>query len=153
MSVESEYAIDERIHVAGLAYISNRELVLRRSDSERANHHGGEGVGEFALEHRAFAGDHTMIGADFAEEERRKHIGKMDLARALKITAGEIEILGHDAEIHVFRAKNMPNLAERFLDAQVGPCIAVTVVAREDEPQLLVRGPALADAEHPAQPG
>jgi len=53
-----------------------------------------------------------------------------------KVAAGEIEILGHDAEIHAFRTKNVANLAEGFLHAQVGAGIAVAVITGEEQLQF-----------------
>ena len=53
----------------GLGAVSNRELVLRRRNSQRPNHHRGQRVGKLALEHRAFAGDHSVMLRNFIRQE------------------------------------------------------------------------------------
>jgi len=69
----------------------------------------------------------------------------MNLAACSQITAGEIEILGHDAEIHVSAPRTWRILAERFLHTQVRPGIAVAVVTGEEHSVFRGR-PALAEA-------
>ena len=139
--------------MAGFGAIADGQFIFRRGEAERANHHGGEGVGEFAFEHGAFASDHAVILANFAEEKGRKNVGKKNLLSAFEIALGAIEVLSHHAEIHVFRAENVANLAEHFVDANVGAGIARAVVAGEKQFQFFARLPALAAAEHPLQAG
>src|SRR2546426_1857178 len=153
LDVALAHGLYDSVHVARLAAVSKRNLVFCRGQTQRADHHRRQGIGKLALEHRAFASDDAVIGANFAEEKRWKHIGEMDLARALKITACEIEILGHDAEINVFGAKDMPNLAQRFLYAQVRPRIPIAVVTGKEHPNLSVGRPAFAEPHHPAEDG
>ena len=64
VNVSLTHALDQWIHMSGLAAIGQGQLVFRRCQSERADHHGGQGVGKFALEHRAFARDHAVILPD-----------------------------------------------------------------------------------------
>src|SRR3989475_10870654 len=151
LDVALAHGLYDSVHVARLAAVSKRNLVFCRGQTQRNDHHRRQGIGKLALEHRAFASDDAVILTHLAKEKRWKHIGEMDLARALKITACEIEILGHDAEINVFGAKDMPNLAQRFLHAQVRPRIPIAVVTGKEQPQLFARRPAFAEAQHPAQ--
>ena len=62
------------------AAISDRELVLRGRDAQRANHHRGQGIGELALEHRAFAGHHAMMFWNFVLRNGGKISGKRTCA-------------------------------------------------------------------------
>ena len=129
MHVASAHVFDECIHVTRFGAITDGQFVFRRREPERANHHGSERVGEFALEHRAFAGHNTVIFASLAVEERRKDIGEKNLLCTFEIPFGAVEILRHHAEVDVFRAENVTDLTQHFVDAHVRACIARTVVA------------------------
>src|SRR5690349_13410224 len=115
LDVALAHVFDERVHVPGFAAVADRQLVLRRCDAERANHHGGECIGELALEHGTFAGNYPVICTNFAKQERRENVRQVNLPRALKITPGEVKILRHDAEVYVLCTKHVPKLTERLL--------------------------------------
>ena len=119
---------------------------MRRGNAERADHHGGEGVGEFALEHGAFAGDDAVILADDSMQERREHIRQMNLLRVAEISPGEIEILRHDAEREIFVTEDAADLADHFFDADVGAGVARAVVSGEEELQLCAGLPGVTGA-------
>ena len=74
--------------------------------------------------------------ADFRVQERREDVGQMHLPRVAEISAGEIEILGHDAEGDVFGAEDAADLADHFLDANVGAGVARAVVTGEEQLQV-----------------
>src|SRR4029077_791261 len=116
-----------------------------------ANHHGGERVSEFALEHRAFASNYAVVAADFAEQEWRIHIGKIDLARALEIALAAVEILAHHAEIDVASAQDVAHLAQHFLHANVGAGVARAVVAGKEQAEFFAGLPAATEAKGPAE--
>ena len=78
---------EHRVHVAGFGAIADGKFVFRRGDSQRADHHRGQRVREFALEHRAFAGDHAVVLAHFAIQKRRKNVRQVDLLRVAEIAA------------------------------------------------------------------
>src|SRR4029077_13058603 len=120
------------------------------SQAERADHHRGQGVCEFAFEHRAFTSDDAMIVAPFAEQERWKNIGQVDLARAREIAAAAIEVLSHHAEVAVAGAEDVAHLPQHFLDTNVGAGVARAVVSSEEQPQLFPGLPAAAESKHPA---
>ena len=88
---------------------------------------------------------------NLAEEKRRIHVGEMHLSRAVEIALGTLEILGHHAEVDIFRAENMTDLAQRFLHANVAAGIARAVVAGKEQLELFAGRPALADAELPRE--
>src|SRR5262249_33792377 len=120
---------DGRIHVAGFSAVAYRELVLRRGDTERADHHGGQRVGELALEHRALTGDHAVVKGDLARKKGGKDVGQVDLARTLEVSVGQLKILAHDAEFDIFRAQDVANLPQHFLDPSVRAHVAGAVVS------------------------
>ena len=151
VDVALAHRLNEPVHVPRFATVGEGKLVFSGSQTERTNHHGGKGIGKFAFKHRAFASDYSVIGADFVEEERRKYIGEMNLTRAFEVAFGALEILRHDAEIDVLRAKNMADLPQHFLNAHIATGIARAVIARKEELQLFAGRPALAEAEHPAE--
>ncbi len=91
-----------------------------------------------------------MVLADFAEQERRKHVGKIDLTRALEIAAAAVEILSHHAEIDVAGAEDVANLAQHLLHTDVGAGVARAVVAGKKHAEFFAGFPAAAEAERPA---
>ena len=97
--------------MSSLGAVANRELVLCRRNSQRPDHHRGQRIGELALEHRAFASDHTMMLGDFVKKKWRKDVGQTHLRRTLEISGSELEVLRHYAEGHVLLAENLANLA------------------------------------------
>src|SRR5713226_2104128 len=137
MNEPRAHALNERIHVAGLPAIAEREFVLSRSDAQRTNRHRRQRIGEFAFEHRAFTGDDAVILPYLAIEEGRVNVGEMHLARAFEITAGAVEVLCHDAEIDVLGSENIPRLAERLLYANVGTSISRAVVGNKKKFEFL----------------
>ncbi len=139
--------------MAGFAAVAHGQFIFRGGQAQRADHHGSQGVGEFAFEHRAFAGDDAVIGAHFAVEKRRKHVRQVHLPRAREISARQVEILRHHAEVDVLRAEHVPHLPDHFLHAHVAAGIARAVVAGKEQAQFFGGGPALAEAEHPAEAG
>src|SRR5260370_22492690 len=90
-----------------------------------------------------------MILAHFPEQERRKNVRQINLARAIEITAAAVEVLRHHAEIDIASSEDMPHLAQHFLYAHIGAGITRAVVSGEEQAQLVARFPALAEAEHP----
>src|SRR4029077_1970752 len=104
-----------------------------------------------AFEHGAFAGHYAVIFAGFAREKRRKNVWQKNLLGACEIALGAVEILRHDAEIDVFRAQYVANLAKHFVDAHVGTGVARTVVACEEKFKSFAGLPARAAAHHPFQ--
>ena len=148
--VTPAHPLDEAVHVAGLGAIADRELVLRRRQAQRADHHGRQRVGEFALEHRAFARNHAVVLPHFAEKERRINVGQMHLLRPLEVTACAVEVLRHHAERDILSAEHMANLTDHLLHAHIGAGIARPVVARKEQLQLFARSPTAAETEHPA---
>ena len=69
-----------------------------------------------------------MMCSDFAKQKRRKDVRQMNLPGALKITAGEVKILRHYAEVYILCAKHVPRLPECFLHPEVGSGVPVSVV-------------------------
>ena len=65
--VPRAHALNQVIHVPRVAAIGHRQFIFRRGQSQRANHHGGQRIREFALEHRAFTGNHAVVGMHFAK--------------------------------------------------------------------------------------
>ncbi len=92
LAIAAAHLGQQRIHVAGFCAVADGEFVLRRGDAERANHHRGQGIGEFALEHGAFASHHAVVPGHFVRQERRKDIGQMNLRGAFEVAFGAIEI-------------------------------------------------------------
>ena len=130
---------------AGFGAVGDAQFVLRGRDAERADHHGGERVGEFAFEHRAFARDHAVVLAALREcKKRRKDVRQMHLPRVAEISAREIEILRHHAEREIFVAQNAPHLPQHFLHAHIRAGVARAVVAGEEQLQLRRRAARLA---------
>ncbi len=150
-AIAAAHFLQGGVHLTGLCSIRDAELVLDGRDSQGADHHGGERIGELAFEHRAFAGHHAVALAYFAMQKRREHIGEVNLARVAKIAAREVEILRHHAEPNVFRAEDSSNLPQNFLNAQIGARVAHAVVACAEQTQLLARLPRLAGSKHPAE--
>src|SRR5260370_604868 len=72
LDVTLAHGLNDPVHVTCLAAVSKRNLVFSRSQSQRTNHHGGEGVSKLALEHRAFAGNDAVILPHLAT--RRKSV-------------------------------------------------------------------------------
>ena len=60
-AVALAHLLQQRIHRARFGAVRHAQFVLRRRDAQRADHHRGERVGEFALEHRTFAGHHAIV--------------------------------------------------------------------------------------------
>ena len=94
-----------------------------------------------------------MILAGFAVKEWRKNVGEKNLLCACEVAFGAVEILGHDAEIDVFRAEHVTDLAEHFVDANIGAGVAGAVVAGEEKFKFFAGLPARAAAHHPLQTG
>ena len=94
-----------------------------------------------------------MVGADFAKEKRRVNVGKVNLAGTFEVAFGVGEVLRHDVEIDVLRAKNVANLSQHFLDAHIAAGVARTVVTGKEQLQFFTRRPALAEAKHPSETG
>src|SRR5262249_54067614 len=101
------------------------------------------------LEHRAFAGDDTVVLRNLMREKWREKVGQVDLARKFEITVGELEILAHDAEVDVFGTKKGGELADHFFDPGVRPHVAGAVISSEQQLELLSWLPAFALAQHP----
>src|SRR5579871_6881024 len=125
------HPLDDAVHVTGFTTIADGELVFGGGKAKRANHHSSEGVGKLAFEHRPFAGDHAMVLVDFAEEKWRINIGKIDLASALEVATGSLEILGHYAEVNVLGTEDVANLPQHLLHPDVAAGVACAVVAGE----------------------
>src|SRR5258708_36957391 len=87
MDVPGAHGLNETVHVTRFSPIGERELILRRSEPQRTDHHRGQRVGKFALEHRAFASDDTVILPDLAKEKRRGYIRPGNLVRAPSATS------------------------------------------------------------------
>src|SRR5882762_1930613 len=115
MNVARAHRLNESVHVARFAPVSERKLVFGGGQSQRTDHHRRQGVGKLALEHRAFASDDDMILPHLAKEKRRINVAKVNLACTLEVAFRALEVLRHYAEIDVLRAKNMPNLAQHLL--------------------------------------
>ncbi len=88
-----------RVHIARFGAIADRKLVFHRRHAQSANEHGRERVGELALEHGPFAGDHAVMFAHFLVEEWRKHIRQEHLRRVAKIAARKLEIRGRSPSV------------------------------------------------------
>src|SRR5215472_13464108 len=116
-----------------LGAVADGKLILNGSDTQRTNHHGGQGIGELALEHRPFAGDHTVMLRYFPRQEWRKNIREIDLFRAFEVSLGELEVLTHHAEVDSLRAKDMTNLADHLLYAYVRSHVARAVISGEEQ--------------------
>ncbi len=52
------------VHLAGFAAVADGDLALDEGEADCADHHGGEGVGEFGFKHGAFAGDDAVLLVD-----------------------------------------------------------------------------------------
>ena len=94
-----------------------------------------------------------MVLAGFAVKKWRKNVRQKNLFGAVEIALGAVKILGHHAEVDVFRAKDVANLAKHFIDADVGAGIARAVVACEEKLEFFAGLPARAAAHHPLQTG
>src|SRR5260221_7373871 len=81
----------------------------------RSDHHGGQGVGEFAFEHRAFASDHTMIFAGFFVQEWRGQSGPKKMLVDLPITPGPLKTPGSPPAIQGFSGPHMGESPPTFL--------------------------------------
>src|SRR5271155_119999 len=148
-AISPAHPLDKRIHLAGFGPISDAEFILRRSNTQRADNHYGEGIREFALEHRAFASYHTIMAGTLSRQKRRIKIGQMQLSRVPKITARELEILSHHGKRKIRRIENAPHLPQNFFDAHVRSSISRPVVPCEKQFELLARSPGLARSKHP----
>src|SRR3974390_3130592 len=133
--------------------IPDRKFVFHRSNAQRANHHCGQGIGELALEHGTFAGHHTVMFGNLIRKKRRKDVRQMYLLRALEISFRELEVLTHYAEINAFSTKNMSNLAQHFVDPDVGSHVARPVVSGKEQLQFFPGLPGLVPTQHPARLG
>ncbi len=151
LDVTLAHGLNEPVHVTCLAAVGNRNLVFRRCQPQRTDHHGRQRIGELALEHRAFACDDAVTLPHLAKEKRRVNVGKVNLARPFEVAFGALEALRHHAEIDVRRAKNVPNLPQHLLHAHVAAGIARAVIAGEEQLQLFAWSPALTETEHPAE--
>ena len=69
-AISTAHFLEHGVHDARFGAIANRQFILGGGDAERADHHGSQGVREFAFEHRAFGGDHAVIFRHFARKER-----------------------------------------------------------------------------------
>ena len=139
--------------MSGFGAVADGELVLRGGNAQRSDHHGGQGIGEFALEHRAFARHHAVMPGNFVRQKRRKNIRQMHLPRAFEIAVGELEVLRHHAEGGIFRAQNVTGLAQHFRHSHIRTHVAGAVVAGKQQLQLFAGLPGFAFAHHPAQLG
>src|SRR4026209_204456 len=110
----------EPIHLASLRPIADRKLVLDRRDSQRANHHSGEGIGKLALKHGTFTGEHPVVVGELTEEKWRKEIGEFYLRDALEIPLREFKVLGQDTEVEMFVSQNGADLANHLFHPNVG---------------------------------
>src|SRR5712692_10973005 len=153
MNVTRAHRLNEAIHVTCFPTVSEGKLVFRRGKPQRSNHHRSESVGKFALEHRAFAGDDTVVLPHFSEEKWRVNVRETDLPRALEIAIGPVEVLRHHAEIDLIRTQHVPYLPQHFLNAHVAAGIARAVIAGEEQLQFFGRRPALSEPQHPTEPG
>src|SRR5690242_8389156 len=73
----------------------------------------------------------------------------MDLLRAGKISASQMEVLRHSAELNVVRTQDMTKLAKRFLGTNVRTRISRAVVSGKEQLEFLSWLPALALTEYP----
>src|SRR3977135_3865756 len=110
MDVPRTHRLNEAVHMTRFSAVGERELILRRGEPQRADHHRRQGVGKLAFKHRAFTSNDAVILPHFAKEKRRINVGKVNLARALEVAFGALEALRHYAEIDMLRTKNMANL-------------------------------------------
>src|ERR1039458_9349993 len=55
LAVAAAHLGEQRVHMASFCAIPHGKLIFHGGDTERADHHRGEGVGELTLEHGAFA--------------------------------------------------------------------------------------------------
>ena len=147
------HALQKAVHVAGFRSISHRKPVMGGGDSQAADHHGAEGVGELALEHRALASQNPVVAADLAKEEGWKDIRKLDLAHRIEIAAGPLQVVREDTQFQVGVAQHVANLTDHLLDADIGPGIAVSVVPGKEQAQRRSRLPGLSRSQHPSQLG
>src|SRR5579859_7447421 len=142
---------NERVHVTRFGAIPDGDLVFRGSETERANHHGGQCVCEFALEHRAFACDHAVILASLAVEKRRENVGQKNLPGSFEIAACAIKALRHHAEVNVFGAEHVANLSDHFVHTDIRARVTSAVIAGKKQTQLFAGRPARSSAKHPLQ--
>src|SRR6476660_1715672 len=94
-----------------------------------------------------------MILASFAIEEGRENVGEKNLAGALEVAFGAVEAVRHHAEIHVFSAEQVADLAQHFVDANIGAGVARAVIAGEEESEFFTGRPLFAASQHPLQAG
>ena len=150
-AVALAHLLQQRIHRARFAAVRHAQFVMCRRDAQRAHDHRGERIGEFALEHRTFAGHHAIVFRHFGMKERRENIREMHLLRVAEISAREFEILRHHRPGHILGAQDALHLPDDFFHANVGAGVARAVVAGEKQLQRLARLPGLARAEHVLQ--
>ena len=74
-----------------------------------------------------------MILPHLAKEKGREDVGQTHLPRALKISFGAFNILGHHAEIDLVRSEHMPDLPQHFLNAHIAASVPGAVVSREEQ--------------------
>ncbi len=152
-AVATRHVAHGGIHLAGLGSVAHRELVLHRCQTQRADHHGRQRVGELALEHRAFAGHDAVVLWNLVVQERREHWRQHHLARVAEVAFAQLEVLAHDRELDAFFAQDVPHLAQHLLDAYVRAGVARAVVTGEQELQARSRRPRLTPAQHPTHLG
>ena len=75
--------------------------------------------------------------------------GRRTCCGAFEVAFGAAEILGHHAEVDVFRAEDVADLVNHFVDAHVAAGVAGAVVAGEEQFQFFAAIPALPAAQHP----
>ena len=74
-AVTLAHSLRQRIHDARFSAVGNAQPILRGSNSQRADEHGGESIAEFAFESGAFTGDDRMVLANLGMQKRRKDVG------------------------------------------------------------------------------
>src|SRR6266496_1485442 len=90
---------------------------------------------------------------NFARQERRKNIGKVDLLCPLKVAASHVKVLRHRAELDVLRAQNMAKLAQGLFRADIGTSVPRAVITGKKQLEFLPGLPAMRVAEDPASLG
>src|SRR5258708_37293837 len=91
-----------------------------------------------------------MVLWNFGRQERRENVRKVNLLCAGKVSATQIEILRHGAELDFVRSQNMPQLAQSFFGADIRTGVARAIVASEQQLEFLARLPTFSLAEDPA---
>ena len=136
--------------MAGFSTVADGKFVLRRRNTERADHHRSQRICEFALEHGALASHNPMMFRNFIGQKGREDIGQANLRCIFEITFRPLKVEGHRGEVDAFGTKYMANLTQHFVDPNIRTHIPCSVVPGKKQLQLFSGLPGLSFPQHPS---